>query len=855
MHKYKRVRVVGKGSFGSAVLVTDRDGRSLIVKTIDISRMEAKQKKDAVNEVKVMSSLRHPYVVTYRESFIENDQLCIVMDYCEGGDLYKKISAQRQTNRPFPERTIIRWFTQLCLALKHVHERHILHRDLKSQNIFLTGKGGRGPGAERIKLGDFGIARVLQHTQDYARTAIGTPYYLSPEICQERPYSYKSDICLGCVLYECCTLRHAFDADSMRGLVMKILKGHYPPISQSFSPDIRQLVDDMLQKDPAKRPSIQAILNRGVIQQQIKTFLEEEEGRQAPLQPQQKPQAPESPQREQKNDKRERPSPSPAPSPSPPAAAAAAAAAVPPPPPAPQRARSESRDRRVSRDPSPGIGGAQNRPEARRHVPARHQERDRKVAGGGGGGGGPRGGGGWAVVPPSQQQQQKPPAAAAAAAAGGGPSADPFLVQEFRDRMAIADSVKRRVLEDRHGGDQGQGDVQNKPSTPPAAPDEQPSREGAGGRDGVRERDKKRQEEKRRWTELEEARREYHHEKIRVAEARRQKIEAHIRETAPKVHHKQEAPSPAPSTPSPRPDRKAERDEHRQGLRDFLAQQRRLKAKEQQQQQDGGGEGVEVKTPSSAAAPSLPPRPPPSPPAAPIIPAPPAAGEGDGGHPALPPPSFRVHRQVHPVGMARSVSAEAGSSTTTTTREEEGVSVGMGVVQPRRRAITIDEEGEVDVAVAVGGEEEGTDQDEELLIATLRDGLRSGEAPSEPPEPAAAAAAQEQPPEGASEAERGREGHLMSHLGRELASLGVAASEQDTMGVRIESLKMYLEQEVGLDAFLAAYRYLQQAGDAAAGADDQAEGGEAFPPSVGPYLPLIHQLIVCEDHYFSTHGA
>ena len=114
------------------------------------------------------------------------------------------------------------------------------------------------------------------------------------------------------------------------------------------------------------------------------------------------------------------------------------------------------------------------------------------------------------------------------------------------------------------------------------------------------------------------------------------------------------SPSPAPSTPSPRPDRKAERDEHRQGLRDFLAQQRRLKAKEQQQQQqDGGAEGVEVKTPaSSAAAPSLPPRPPPSPPAAPIIPPPPppAAGERDGGHPALPPPSFRVYRQVRPRG-------------------------------------------------------------------------------------------------------------------------------------------------------------------------------------------------------------
>lgn len=95
----------------------------------------------------------------------------------------------------FPEHQIVMWLVQMALAMNYVHDKKILHRDLKTQNIFLTSKGD-------IKIGDFGIARVLQHTYDCANTAIGTPYYLSPEICQEKPYNQKSDIwSLGCIFY------------------------------------------------------------------------------------------------------------------------------------------------------------------------------------------------------------------------------------------------------------------------------------------------------------------------------------------------------------------------------------------------------------------------------------------------------------------------------------------------------------------------------------------------------------------------------------------------------------------------------------------------------------------------------
>ena len=125
-----------------------------------------------------------------------------------------------------------------------------------------------------IKIGDFGIARVLQHTYDCAQTAIGTPYYLSPEICQEKPYNQKSDIwSLGCILYEMVTLRHAFDANSMKGLVLKILRGNYPAIPAHYSQDLKDLLADMLIKDPARRPSMRKVLEKEFLSKRISKLL------------------------------------------------------------------------------------------------------------------------------------------------------------------------------------------------------------------------------------------------------------------------------------------------------------------------------------------------------------------------------------------------------------------------------------------------------------------------------------------------------------------------------------------------------------------------------------------------------
>ncbi|XP_072575818.1 serine/threonine-protein kinase Nek1 isoform X27 [Vulpes vulpes] len=187
------------------------------------------------------------------------------MDYCEGGDLFKRINAQKGIL--FQEDQILDWFVQICLALKHVHDRKILHRDIKSQNIFLTKDG-------TVQLGDFGIARVLNSTVELARTCIGTPYYLSPEICENKPYNNKSDIwALGCVLYEMCTLKHAFEAGNMKNLVLKIISGSFPPVSLHYSYDLRNLLSQLFKRNPRDRPSVNSILEKGFIAKRIEKFL------------------------------------------------------------------------------------------------------------------------------------------------------------------------------------------------------------------------------------------------------------------------------------------------------------------------------------------------------------------------------------------------------------------------------------------------------------------------------------------------------------------------------------------------------------------------------------------------------
>mmetsp|Transcript_10793 Transcript_10793/g.29331 ORF Transcript_10793/g.29331 Transcript_10793/m.29331 type:complete len:506 (-) Transcript_10793:112-1629(-) len=252
--KYQRIKVLGKGSFGKAYLVKNTEADELcVVKQMETSMMDPKERNEAVKEAMLLKRMDHKNIVRFQEVFMtRKGRLCIVMDYADGGDVHMEI--KRREGKLIPEAHILEWFVQTCFALKHVHDRKVLHRDLKTQNIFLMATG-------QIKLGDFGIARVLDATKDYAKTMVGTPYYLSPEIIEDRPYNFKSDVwSLGVVLYEMTTLKHPFDADSLVILASKILKDQYPPPDKMYTHELVSLVRCMLSKDAGMRPSVRGIL-------------------------------------------------------------------------------------------------------------------------------------------------------------------------------------------------------------------------------------------------------------------------------------------------------------------------------------------------------------------------------------------------------------------------------------------------------------------------------------------------------------------------------------------------------------------------------------------------------------------
>ncbi|XP_068863551.1 serine/threonine-protein kinase Nek11 isoform X3 [Aphelocoma coerulescens] len=190
--RYTIQRKLGNGSFGSVYLVNDRkakQGEELkVLKEISVGNLKPNETVEANLEAQLLSKLDHPAIVKFYASFVERDSFCIITEYCEGGDLDFKIQEYKDSGKMFTQSQVIDWFIQLLLGVDYMHERRILHRDLKAKNIFLKDN--------LLKIGDFGVSCLLMGSCDLATTFTGTPYYMSPEVLKHQGYNTKSDICM-----------------------------------------------------------------------------------------------------------------------------------------------------------------------------------------------------------------------------------------------------------------------------------------------------------------------------------------------------------------------------------------------------------------------------------------------------------------------------------------------------------------------------------------------------------------------------------------------------------------------------------------------------------------------------------
>ena len=201
------------------------------------------------------------------------------MEFADDGDLESKIQKSIKTKIPFDEKEIWNYLIQIIQGLKYLHENKVMHRDLKCANIFLMKNG-------TVKLGDLNVSKIVK--MGMCSTQTGTPYYASPEVWADKPYDYKSDIwSVGCIIYELCTLKPPFRGSNLdqlfrnvtKGiLIFLIFKGIYDPIPFQFSRELAMIINLMLQTNPNRRFSCEALLRNESVSKRMsnKVNMEEE---------------------------------------------------------------------------------------------------------------------------------------------------------------------------------------------------------------------------------------------------------------------------------------------------------------------------------------------------------------------------------------------------------------------------------------------------------------------------------------------------------------------------------------------------------------------------------------------------
>lgn len=252
---YMMKKLIGRNPT-TVVFLAERTGDNLEVAVKFVQLNDAKQMSYAQSEVRCLANCTHFGIIRQFECVMRDTTLLLVMEYGSGGDLAKQLKQRAKENLPFKEHEVGLLLLQIIMAVDHVHSRKMMHRDIKTQNIFLMPTG-------IVKLGDFGLSKQYEESvsADVGTSFCGTPFYLAPEIWQRKRYSKKADMwSIGVVLYELITMRRPFVGPAQHQIMDQVLNAAYEPLPPTTAPELREIVEVLLQRDPTMRPTTTQLL-------------------------------------------------------------------------------------------------------------------------------------------------------------------------------------------------------------------------------------------------------------------------------------------------------------------------------------------------------------------------------------------------------------------------------------------------------------------------------------------------------------------------------------------------------------------------------------------------------------------
>ena len=246
---FEIVKQLGKGSYGTVYVVRSKlDMNTYVMKKMELNHLKENQQKECYQEVSILRKVSHPNIIKYYSSFLENESLCIIMEYAELGDLYTLIKHYKRHQKFFDEIILWRIAFEVLNGLDYLHSNNIIHRDIKCLNLFLSKD-------HHVKIGDLGVSTIASIGGMHC-TRVGTPLYLSPELVKQVPYDYKTDIwSFGCSLYHLANLDPPFTGNNLIVLGNNIVKGRPKDLPVFYSNELKDFISKMLTKKPEKRPN------------------------------------------------------------------------------------------------------------------------------------------------------------------------------------------------------------------------------------------------------------------------------------------------------------------------------------------------------------------------------------------------------------------------------------------------------------------------------------------------------------------------------------------------------------------------------------------------------------------------